>query len=209
MRLYTRTGDGGQTGLIGGRRVPKNHPRVVAYGEVDELCAAVGLAVAALAPVRNQPEAAARSGAAAQRVSADDPAGGLPPLGELLAVVQADLFVIGSELADPEGTHPVPPVGEREIERLEQWIDAAVAPVPPLRSFVLPGGCEAAARLHLARTICRRAERGLVALSANEPISAACATYLNRLADLLFALARLVNHRCGAGDVAWAPRRSQ
>ncbi len=199
MKLYTRTGDRGETGLIGGRRVWKNHLRVAAYGDVDELCAAIGSAAASLP--------------SDERPTPGDPAAGvadvaLPPLGELLPALQADLFVVGSGLADPAGTHPVPPIGPAEIGRLESWIDAAVAPVPPLTSFILPGGSETAARLHLARAVCRRAERSVVTLLEQGAADVNdCIAYLNRLADLLFALARLANHLAGVPDVPWAPRR--
>lgn len=180
VKLYTKTGDSGQTGLLGGGRVSKADARVEAYGELDETNAAVGLAATA---------------------AADD------DVGRMLRAIQDDLFVLGAELASPAGAGDVAKIGPDQVTRLEAWIDAAAAEAPPLRQFILPGGSEAAARLHLARTVCRRAERRVVALAADEPLDRWCVVYLNRLSDLLFALARLANHRAGVADVPWtAPR---
>ena len=178
-RLYTRTGDDGTTGMLDGSRTPKHAPRLDAYGTVDELSAALGLAAAA-AP------------------------------GELagkLRAVQHDLFTIGSHLALPGGVAPanvdMPPLGDAPAARLEREIDDADARLPPLETFILPGGSEAAARLHVARTVCRRAERLVTALAKAEPVPAAAVVYLNRLSDWLFAHARLANQLTGVDDVAW------
>lgn len=179
-KIYTKTGDDGTTGLIGGGRVRKDDPRLECYGTIDELNAALGLAA----------------------VAAE---------GETLAAlrqVQAELFVIGSHLATPEGSPKwagLPALEPAAVERLERQIDAADAEMPPLRNFILPGGTDAAARLHLARTVCRRAERLLVTFDAGKPVEPLLVTYLNRLSDWLFVQARLANHRAGVTDVPWKP----
>lgn len=180
MKIYTKTGDDGSTGLIGGRRVRKSDLRLDVYGTADELCATVGWAAVG---------------------AADD-------LVARLRAVQDDLFVIGSHLATPEDEPPaktawLPAVRADMVERLEREIDAADAELPPLKSFILPGGTETSARLHVARTVCRRAERLLVALSADHPVNPTIVTYLNRLSDWLFTQARLANHRAGVADVPW------
>lgn len=183
MKIYTRTGDNGTTGLIGGRRVRKSDPRLECYGTVDELNAALGLAIA-VAP-------------------AGDPAAGLVPA---VREVQSDLFVIGSHLATPDDSPPrasLPPLDDAMVRRLEQQIDAAESRLPPLRQFILPGGTEIAARLHLARTVCRRAERLLVQWSAEEPVPPVLLSYVNRLSDWLFVHARLANALGGGADVPW------
>lgn len=181
MRIYTRTGDAGLTGLFGGGRVPKDHPRVAAYGEVDELNAALGMAMT-LDPV------------AADR--------------ELLESIQRDLFTIGSELATPDPAKLAqalsgPRVGDAHVAALERAIDAHEAALEPLRNFILPGGTPKAAAFHLARTVCRRAERAVVRLAHETTISTDILTYLNRLSDLLFVLARAANARAGVRDVSW------
>lgn len=182
MKIYTRTGDEGSTGLFGGGRVRKDHVRVAAYGAVDELNAAMGHAVAAAA------DADVRAG-----------------LGDL----QHDLFALGAILATapraegrpaPKGV-PEPPAGR--IAAMEGWIDAATAELPDLRAFILPGGSPGAVALHQARTVCRRAERAVVALAEEEDVPQAVLAYLNRLSDLLFTWARLENHRSGTPDVEW------
>lgn len=183
MKIYTRTGDDGTTGLIGGSRLPKSDLRIDCYGTVDELAAAVGLAV----------------------VVAESAA---PELAAMLKTVQNDLFVAGSYLATPEDSphrHSLPPLDESIVSRLEMQIDAAVEQLPPLRNFILPGGGELAARLHVARTVCRRAERLLVAFSMERPIASLLLTYFNRLSDWLFVQARRANQIAGAADVLWAP----
>ncbi|MDB5295648.1 MAG: ATP/cobalamin adenosyltransferase [Phycisphaerales bacterium] len=213
MKIYTKTGDDGSTGLIGGSRVRKSDRRIECYGTVDELNAAIGLAVGAVGAVGAG--AAANAGhpmiPPAAGAVADPPAP--DPLADLvgpLRAVQADLFTVGSHLATPdENPHKanLPPLDEQMVSRLEMGIDAAEAELPPLRTFVLPGGTEAAARLHLARTVCRRAERLLVDFAMDRPVPSIVLTYLNRLSDWLFVLARLCNHRCGVADIPWTSRR--
>ncbi|MGB0652541.1 MAG: cob(I)yrinic acid a,c-diamide adenosyltransferase [Thermoplasmatota archaeon] len=172
-RVVTRGGDKGRTSLADGSRVPKDDPRLDAYGTVDELNAVVGLCV----------EAAEG------------------PLAERLAGLQHRLFDLGGELATPGGTSGP---GDDEVARLEAWADEANAPLPPLTSFVLPGGSELAARLHLARTVCRRAERLVVSLHAAGGCRGEPLRYLNRLSDLLFVLARAAAV-AGDGEVLWRP----
>jgi cob(I)alamin adenosyltransferase len=185
MKIYTRTGDDGTTGLIGGARVRKSDARLDCYGTVDELNAMLGLAA----------------------VTLDGP---LSSLRENVQQVQNDLFVIGSHLATPDtqAAHAsgLPVFDDAFITRLEMQIDAAESELPPLRNFILPGGSEAAARLHVARTVCRRAERLLVNFSMDRPVSPVVLTYLNRLSDWLFVHARLANHRAGVPDVIWSKR---
>jgi cob(I)alamin adenosyltransferase len=183
-RVYTRQGDRGETHLAGGQKVPKDSPRIEAYGEVDELNAAVGAA----------------------RVSAS----ASPELGELASIllrVQHELFNLGSILATlPEDVHPRQArVGDAEVVRLEEEMDRLNADLPPLRSFVLPGGCRIDAELHLARTICRRAERRVVALSRTAEVPGEAVRYLNRLGDALFVWGRWANHSLGAAEVLWQP----
>ncbi len=181
MSIYTRTGDEGETGLFGGGRVPKDHPRVSAYGDVDELNSAVGV-VRATAPVEFF-----------------DP---------LLESVQRDLFAIGGHLATPDPERVTralekATLSEDRVAEFERTIDAADQELPPLRAFVLPAGTPKAAALHLARTVCRRAERSVVRLGQEAEVHPLFIVYLNRLSDLLFTLARLANHRAGTGDVTW------
>lgn len=181
MKIYTRTGDAGETALFGGGRVAKTHPRVEAYGTVDELNACIGRSLGALA---------------------------LGSSRERLHRVQHDLFALGAILATPpaEGTRrrpEVPAFPSRTIDRMERWMDEAEETLPELRSFVLPGGSPGAAELHVCRTVCRRAERAVVALEAGSPERDDVIRYLNRLSDLLFVLARLENLESGAGDVPW------
>ncbi|MCS7034214.1 MAG: cob(I)yrinic acid a,c-diamide adenosyltransferase [Phycisphaerae bacterium] len=183
MKIYTKTGDDGTTGLIGGSRVRKCDPRIELYGTVDELNAAIGLA------------AVMASGQVLEQLRA----------------VQNDLFVLGSHLATPEHepaskTRWLPPLEEQMITRLEQQIDAATETLPPLRNFILPGGSELSARLHLARTVCRRAERLAVAFGLDRPMPAIVVTYLNRLSDWLFVQARLANQSAGVSDIPWSAR---
>ena len=179
MKIYTRTGDSGETGLFDGTRVAKSNPRVAAYGDVDELGAWIG----------------------AVRASGLD-----SDLTAMLERIQRDLFAIGARLADPAhriaGRVTKAAVGHEDIARLEGWIDALEAELPPLRRFILAGGAPGGAGLHVARTICRRAERALVGLGpdAFEPD---LLTYVNRLSDLLFVMARAANHRAGAPELEW------
>ncbi len=180
-RVYTRTGDDGTTGLGIRVRVRKDSARVEAYGAVDELNSAVGVAVAA---------------------------GVSPRVGGCLGRIQQELFHLGSDLCVPAGgdAPPVPRIEARHIDALEKTIDALQEELAPLANFVLPGGCPAAAALHLARTICRRAERRLVTLVAMETVGAPALTYVNRLSDALFVMARYENQMGGGADVLWDSR---
>ena len=185
MKIYTRTGDEGETGLFGGPRVRKDAQRVEAYGAVDELNAVLGGAVAALG---------------------DDPLRGM------LVEVQSTLFDLGGELATPAvreraaAGQLAPQVPVEAIEQLERWIDELEEELEPLTQFILPGGAPAAATLHHARTVCRRAERRAVTLSASEDVSGEALRYLNRLSDFLFVAARAVNRRAGVDEPRWTAR---
>jgi cob(I)alamin adenosyltransferase len=191
VKIYTKTGDGGETGLWGGLRVGKDAARVHAYGTVDECNAAIGVARAAL-------------GAVPAPRQAREPLGDID---ELLAHIQNQLFVVGADLATPGAVASIPRVGPGEITFLEQAIDALEGELEPLRQFILPGGTLAAAHLHLARTICRRAERAVVTLAREESLGQHLGVYLNRLSDCLFVLARAANARAGVPDVPWnSPR---
>ncbi len=179
MKIYTRTGDAGETALFDGSRVRKSDPRVEAFGHVDELNAMLGFA----------------------RAGGPDPA-----LGAQLIELQHDLFALGARLADPNariaGRVRKAALGADDVRRLEAWIDQAEAELEPLRRFILPGGAPAGAALHVARTICRRAERCIVSLG-DGAIHPDLLAYVNRLSDLLFVLARLANARAGVSDVEW------
>ena len=180
IRIYTRGGDKGRTGLLDGSRVPKDDLRVVAYGDVDELCAELGLA---RAEIRTR------------------------AIRDLLYQIQRDLMAVGAQLADPKAR-----VGARKakaalapvlVERIEKAIDAAEDRLPALAWFVLPGGSRAAAAIHVARTVCRRAERSVVALARRRRVDPLVVAYLNRLSDLLFVLARDANHSAGVQEDRW------
>jgi len=186
-RIYTKRGDTGQTSLVGGQRVPKDDARIEAYGTVDELNAFVGLA----------------------RASCDEN----PPikaLGATLKRVQHELFNLGSILATkPEDVHPHQArVTEAEVEQLEHEMDTAIAELPPLRSFVLPGGSRLNAELHVARTVCRRAERLLITLARTEEVPPETIRYLNRLSDALFVWSRWTNKILGLPEVLWEPNEA-
>jgi cob(I)alamin adenosyltransferase len=179
VKIYTKTGDTGETSLFDGTRVPKTDPRVVAYGEVDEVQACLGLAAAA--------------GLDAE-------------LRDMTIALQRDLFALGARLADP--AHRIAPrvtkvvIDDRSVARLEGWIDQLEAALPPLRHFILAGGATPGAALHVARTVCRRAERATLALGA-EAVEPIVRMYLNRLSDLLFVMARAANHRAGVPETEW------
>lgn len=181
MKIYTKTGDAGETGLFGGGRVPKDHARVAAYGDVDELNAVLGVARAAAPDASFDP---------------------------LLETVQRDLFSIGGYLATPDPAKVAAALAKAElpatrISEFEAAMDLADTELPPLRAFVLPAGTPHAAALHHARTVCRRAERSVVHLSHDVSVPPLIIVYLNRLSDLLFTLARLANHRSGVTDETW------
>lgn len=192
MKIYTRTGDDGTTGLYGGERVAKDDPRVRAYGAVDEANAALGLARAWLETGRSATP------------DGDLASGGLETL---LAEIQNVLFDVGADLATPldaRSRRNIDPIGDRDVAALEAHIDRAEAALEPLATFILPAGHPAAAALHLARTVVRRAEREVVGLGAG--VNPAAAVYLNRLSDLLFVLARSANRHFGRDDVPWRKR---
>lgn len=188
MKIYTRKGDAGRTKLFGGLEVPKHDPRVAAYGTLDELNACLGLALA---------------------LDADGKLGTSD-----LRHVQEDLFVLGSRLAAARPAREIergtiPALDRGRIADLEAWIDRLDQELPPLTAFVLPGGCGAGAQLHVARTVCRRAEREVTALCDGDPeLSTSVIPYINRLSDLLFTLARAVNQRADRPEARWLPRRS-
>jgi cob(I)alamin adenosyltransferase len=181
MKIYTKTGDRGDTGLFGGGRVAKSHPRVEAYGDVDELNAMLGF------------------------VRATEP---LPRIDSILVPIQEDLFAIGALLATPDRDKmrqhlEKAKVDDARIAELEHAIDDGDAELEPLRSFILPGGTPKAAALHVARTVCRRAERRVVELASDTEIPQLVIIYLNRLSDLLFTLARVANRAAGTSEVTW------
>ena len=186
-RIYTRTGDSGDTALVGGQRVPKDNLRIEVYGTVDELNAFIGAA----------------------RITAES----LPAVGELAVIlkrIQHELFNLGSILATlPANVHPKQPrITDAEITQLEQEIDKANAVLAPLRSFVLPGGSRIDAELHICRTVCRRAERLLVSLARVENVPDDAVRYLNRLSDAFFVWSRWSNHALGASETLWSPNAS-
>ncbi len=183
MKVYTRTGDDGTTALFGGDRVAKTHPRIAAYGTVDEANASLGLA----------------------RVLLGD-APGADRADAILDRIQQELFVLGGDLASPHETkYPVPRIEAGHVERLEEEIDALEEDLPALKHFILPGGSAGGAALHVARTVARRAERHTVELGKMEEVNDHAARYLNRLSDFLFVLARWVNHRAGVPEAQWVP----
>ncbi len=180
-RIYTKTGDEGRTGLGGGQRVPKDSQRVETYGTVDELNSQIGVALAT---------------GLCQRLSGE------------LRLIQNELFDLGADLATPatsQARHPVPTVEPRHIEKLEGLIDEFNEVVGPLTNFLLPGGAPGAAQLHVARTVCRRAERAATTLAREETIGPTVLRYLNRLSDALFVMARYENHERGVPEPLWEP----
>jgi cob(I)alamin adenosyltransferase len=183
VKIYTKRGDRGETDLFGGGRVSKDCARVEAYGAVDELNACLG------------------------RCAAESDCGDLR---DVALVIQSLLFDLGSYLAAPDAASrakaSIPQPGDADVERLESHIDALEVELEPLKRFILPGGTPAAAAFHLARTVCRRAERRVVALHELDPLDAAALRYLNRLSDLLFVMARVENRRAGVADVEWVGR---
>lgn len=184
-RIYTKTGDDGETSLGNGNRVPKTSQRIIAYGCVDELNSAIGCAIAAGPPEE---------------------------LSRVLTHIQNDLFDVGADLCIPESKEPLPytplRVTESQVTQIEQWIDWANECLNPLESFILPGGTPAASHLHLARTICRRSEIEVLRLKENEHVNPQALIYLNRVSDLLFVFARYANNQ-GKSDVLWVPGASR
>jgi len=178
MKIYTRRGDDGTTGLLGPGRVLKSSARVEAYGTVDELNAMLGV------------------------VRAQD---GRVDFAHELEVIQSALFVVGAALAAPEPVKAGPGIEASSVASLEAWIDKFEAELPELKNFILPAGTPLASQLHLARTVCRRAERRVVSLAQAETVDPEVVKYLNRLADLLFVMARVANHRAGATEAEWKP----
>ncbi len=179
MKIYTKTGDDGTTGLFGGRRVSKSDIRIEAYGTVDELNSVIGIVLSASVPEAMRPD---------------------------LERISALLLTVGADLATPLLPPPIyaiPRVAESDVLLLERLIDEYEVDLEPLKNFILPGGTPAAANLHLARTVCRRAERSTVALAGAEDIGVTVEKFLNRLSDFLFVAARRANHLAGVGDVAW------
>lgn len=181
-KVYTRTGDSGETALAGGQRLPKDAPRVAAYGTVDELNSVLGVCLAT---------------------------GLHDTLATALATIQNELFHLGSDLCmleEDKQRFPVPQIEARHVEALERAIDQLSEELSPLANFILPGGSPGAAQLHVARTVCRRAERDVVAVAHQEPVGTFAVRYLNRLSDLLFVMARYENLHRGVGDVLWNSR---
>lgn len=184
IRIYTKTGDDGTTGLFGGSRVLKDSLRIEAYGTVDELNAIIGVVrtYALLGQLETQ-----------------------------LGTISADLFTLGADLAtplDPPPTYQIPRITDDHVRELESWIDAHDASLQPLKTFILPGGSPAAAHLHVARTVCRRAERRVVALMQHEDLGTSVLQYLNRLSDYLFTASRMANADAGISDIPWSPKQS-
>jgi cob(I)alamin adenosyltransferase len=183
QRIYTKTGDAGETGLFGGGRVSKADVRVCAYGEVDELNAVIGWTITQV---------------------------GDTEIAQRLVQIQSDLFALGAHLATLRRgaqTHAhLPPLPSARIAEMEHWIDSAEDELPELKAFILPGGSPGGAALHLARTVCRRAERSIVALATHEDVAEDVVVYVNRLSDFLFDMARLANHRAGSAETEWHPR---
>jgi len=181
-KIYTRRGDDGSTGLFGGPRVRKDDLRVAAYGDVDELNSALGVAREEL------PEGDLRA---------------------LLDELQSELFTLGAQLATPDAEKApkeVPRISAQQIERLEREIDRLTEQLPPMRNFILPGGSRAGAALHFSRTVCRRAERKIVELAESSPVPDEALGYINRLSDLLFVMARAANLRAGGREIPWVPK---
>jgi cob(I)alamin adenosyltransferase len=182
-KIYTRRGDDGSTGLFGGPRVRKDDLRVCAYGDVDELNSALGVAR------EEVPEGDLRA---------------------LIDALQSELFALGAQLATPDqaaAPKEVPRITAPQIERLEREIDRLTEQLPPMRNFILPGGSRAGAALHFCRTVCRRAERKIVELAASSPIPQEAVAYVNRLSDLLFVMARSANLRAGGREIPWMPSK--
>lgn len=176
VKIYTKTGDDGTTGLIGGARVKKTNSRIAAYGAVDEINSAIGIALSS-------------------EIDSD--------LREMLTRIQNDLFVVGADLANPDSASSSMRVTEKMTGYLEESIDALESALKPITYFILPGGNAVAAQIHFARAVCRRAEVKIIEVSDTENLNRECQVYVNRLSDLLFVMARAINHRNSTGDIAW------
>ncbi|MCC5925154.1 MAG: cob(I)yrinic acid a,c-diamide adenosyltransferase [Bacteroidetes bacterium] len=177
MKIYTKTGDTGETSLFGGGRVSKSADRIEAYGTVDELNAVLGLARACNLSEKAQ---------------------------QMLHLIQQDLFVLGADLATPmDAKVAIPRVESPHFNKIESWIDELEDDLEPLKYFILPGGTQGASTLHIARTVCRRAERRVISAKVSNPISDECVIYLNRLSDFLFVLSRYENHKAGISEAKW------
>ncbi len=182
MKIYTRTGDKGTTGLFGGGRVSKDHLRIEAYGTVDETNSVIGIARGQL------------------------PTAGHEHIAAMLHRIQSELFILGADLATPvDAKVQVPRIDPSHVATLESEIDTLTGDLPPLKHFILPGGSTTASTIHLARTVCRRAERSTVALQLQETLNDQAVIYLNRLSDLLFVMARWLNKQAGVSEEAWKP----
>ena len=181
MKIYTKTGDFGNTSLFGGKRVDKDNQRIEAYGTLDELNSVIGLILVEKVNEKTR---------------------------KILTILQQSLFVIGSELATPSDVQSkaIRPLTNEEIKLLENYIDEIDADLPPLKNFIIPGGTKAASLLHFARTVCRRAERRIVEIDKSENISKNIIAYMNRLSDLLFVIARFENHVTSTPETEWKPR---
>ncbi len=194
MKIYTKTGDKGETGLIGGKRIPKGDPRIVAYGSVDELNSNIGIAISSLT-VKDR------------HLFLD--------LINIMTCIQSELFIVGSDLADPrypagnQNQYQTPRTEENMASALEDAIDKFETELEPITFFILPGGSIEASLLHITRTIARRAEIAATLLSKDQIINPIVLVYLNRLSDFLFVAARLINKRLGIKDVAWRPSERQ
>lgn len=175
-KIYTKTGDNGTTGLVGGRRIKKSSPRIIAYGTVDELNSAIGISLSF-------------------QLDFD--------MVEILTKIQNDLFVVGADLANPILNDSSSRVTDEMITYLENQIDLLESDLPPITYFILPGGDHVSSQIHLARSICRRAEVNIVQLEEKEPVNKTCQVYVNRLSDLLFVIARTINKRKKIKDIAW------
>ncbi len=180
MKIYTKTGDEGDTGLQGGKRISKSSERIRAYGNVDEVNSILGLV-------------------SSHKIDQD--------VDELLKKIQTELFVLGSDLSNPDMDVKQNRISKNMIEELEKKIDEYEKELPPLSNFILPGGADSASLVHLARTVTRRAETNVVSLSKTEKINTECQVYLNRLSDLLFVIARVLNKRSKTPDIVWEPKK--
>lgn len=210
-RIYTRTGDQGFTRLVGGAPISKTAPRVWAYGEVDELNAHLGMCRTLISTPNRLTVLYNRLRARFSSERTSSPLRDLDAINSKLAVIQNELFDIGSELATPPGGEwpSMPKTAAEQVSRLESWIDEMNEHLPELKSFVLPGGTLLNAQLHIARTVCRRAERYVLALKHQEEVSELVVMYLNRLSDLLFVMSRYAARCANAREFLWIPGNSR